>query len=190
MSRESSTKTPSDTQTGTPRSTLVGKLDRERRGREMARDDALRFSPSPLAERIGAVGLLILALAYGVGAGHIDYAFASDPLGPRAMPLSLGLILGVLCLLYLRRPGSAKPFPTGLLLLRILAVPAIIVVTVFLLDLVGFAAAVFILTASLGLLFGAPLRLTLVAALGHAVLWWFIFVHLLDVYLPRGAVFG
>ena len=157
----------------------------------MARDDALRFSPSPLAERIGAIGLLILALAYGIDAGHIEYAFASDPLGPRAIPLSLSLFLGVRCLLYIRGGlGSAKPFPTGALLLKTLAVPAMIVITVFLLDLVGFAAAVFGLTASLGLLFGATWRLALISALGHAALWWFVFIDLLDVYLPKGAVFG
>ena len=41
-----------------------------------------------------------------------------------------------------------------------------------------------------GLLFGAPLKTALAGAVGHALLWWFVFDFLLEVYLPVGSMFG
>ncbi|WP_245428799.1 tripartite tricarboxylate transporter TctB family protein [Phyllobacterium phragmitis] len=142
------------------------------------------------AGRIGGVCLLLLAVAYGIGGSRIEYAFASDPLGPRVIPVMLAIILAVLCLFHLRKPGLTEPFPTGSLLLKTLAVPAFIIVAVLLLEPLGFAVSIFVLTAGIGWIFGAPLRKALIGAAGHALLWWFVFSYLLDVYLPKGALFG
>lgn len=143
-----------------------------------------------LAGRIGGVCLLALAIAYGIGGGRIEYAFASDPLGPRVMPVVLAIILGVLCLFYLRKPGNTESFPTGALLAKTLAVPGLIILAVLLLEPFGFAASIFILTAGVGWIFGASLRKALIGAAGHALLWWFVFSYLLEVYLPKGTLFG
>ena len=54
----------------------------------------------------------------------------------------------------------------------------------------GFAASIFVLTAVTGWLFGASVKLSVIGAVAHAALWWFVFSFLLEVYLPTGAIFG
>lgn len=142
------------------------------------------------AGRIGAAALLILALAFGLGGATIDYAFASDPLGPRVFPVALAGALAVLALLYWRRPGGAEEFPHGALLLRILAVPGLALLSVLLLEPAGFAASIFVLTAGVAWIFGASARDSLIGGIGHALLWWVVFVKLLAVYLPPGWLFA
>lgn len=141
------------------------------------------------AGRIGAAALLILALAFGLGGATIDYAFASDPLGPRVFPVALAGALAVLALLYWRSPGVSEEFPRGGHLMRTLAVPGLVLLSVLLLDPAGFPASVFVLTAGVAWIFGASLRASLLSGVGHAVLWWFVFVKLLSVYLPAGWLF-
>lgn len=147
-------------------------------------------SSSAWVGRIGGVCLLALAIAYGIGGSKIEYAFASDPLGPRVMPVLLAMLLAGLCLIYLVRPGTSERFPKGLLLARILAVPVLLVTSVLLLEPAGFAISIFVMTVGVGWVFGAPLRLAIVGAIGQALLWWLVFAYLLDVYLPSGRLFG
>lgn len=134
--------------------------------------------------------MLALAIAYGIGGSQIEYAFASDPLGPRVVPVLLAIILTALCLLYLKSPGSTEAFPKGQLLVKIAAVPLLLFTSALLLEPAGFAVSIFLLTLGVGWIFGAPLRLAVVGAVGQAALWWFVFSYLLDVYLPAGRLFG
>lgn len=142
------------------------------------------------AGRIGAAALLILALAFGLGGATIDYAFASDPLGPRVFPVALAGALAVLALLYWRSPGVAEAFPRGGFLLRTLAVPGFVLLSALLLDPAGFAVSIFVLTAGVAWIFGASPRAALLGGVGHALLWWAVFVKLLSVYLPAGWLFA
>lgn len=142
------------------------------------------------AGRIGAAALLILALAFGLGGATIDYAFASDPLGPRAFPVALAGALAVLAFLYWRHPGEAETFPRGVLSLRILAVPGLVLLSVLLLEPAGFAVSIFVLTAGVAWVFGASARASLISGVGHALLWWVVFVKLLAVYMPPGWLFA
>jgi len=140
--------------------------------------------------RVTAACLLLLALAYGIGGSIIEYAFASDPLGPRVFPVALAVILGLLSVWYFISPGTAEGFPSGALLLRVLGLPVLLVLSVSLFEPAGFAVSIFVLTFGTALIFGAPLLKSLAGALGHAALWWVVFAYLLEVYLPVGAIFG
>lgn len=139
---------------------------------------------------IYAACFLVLTVVYGIGGSRIDYAFASDPLGPRVVPVMLALILGLLCFFYLRNPGEAEEFPRGATLLRVLAVPLTLVVAVLMLETAGFLLTVFFIVTVIAALFGAPLKLALAGGAVQALLWWFVFSYLLEVYLPKGTVFG
>lgn len=156
--------------------------------------ESMTHAHSPRAERmigrIAAICLLMLAIAYGIGGSLIEYAFASDPLGPRVVPVGLAIVLGSLCLLYLKFPGSIEGFPTGPLLWRVLAVPVVLVVSVLLFEPGGFAVSMFVLTLGAARLFGASWKTALIGAAGQALLWWLVFAYLLDVYLPAGALLG
>jgi putative tricarboxylic transport membrane protein len=143
-----------------------------------------------LIGRISALVLLLLAAAYGIGGSMIEYAFSSDPLGPRFVPVMLAILLGLFTLIYLKFPGSTEGFPTGKSLVRVLAVPVTLIVSVALMEPLGFAACILLMTTVTGWIFGASPKLSLIGGVVHAALWWFIFSFLLEVYLPTGAIFG
>lgn len=143
-----------------------------------------------LIGRGAALCLALLAIAYGIGGSVVEYAFSSDPLGPRVFPVALAIILGLLTAWYFFTPGNSEGFPSGQILWRVIAIPTTLIVSVLLFEPVGFAASIFVLTFATALIFEAPLKKALIGAVGHAALWWFVFSFLLEVYLPVGAVFG
>lgn len=145
---------------------------------------------SQIIGRVSALCLLGLAIVYGIGGSLIEYAFSSDPLGPRAMPVMLAILLGFLSLVLLKFPGTAESIPAGALLIKVLAIPVVLIVSVALFEPLGFALSIFLLTVVTGWIFGASVKLSLIGGVCHAALWWFIFSFLLEVYLPTGAVFG
>lgn len=150
--------------------------------------------PSPRSMRLigqsTAVCLLLFAVAYGLGAIAIDYAFASDPLGPRVFPAGLAVMLALLSIWYFFSPGPAEGYPTGALLLRVLGIPLVMLVAVALFEPAGFLVSTFVLTFGIALIFGAPLFKAVLGAAGQALLWWFVFSYVLEVYLPAGPLFG
>ncbi|MGQ5720600.1 tripartite tricarboxylate transporter TctB family protein [Hyphomicrobiales bacterium] len=134
--------------------------------------------------------LFALAVTYGIMGSRIDYAFASDPLGPRVVPVILAGFLALLCLFYFKNPGEAEGFPKGKTLARVLAVPCTLVIAVLLLETTGFLLAVFLIVTVIAVLFGAPWKYALAGGASQALLWWFVFSYLLEVYLPKGIIFG
>ncbi len=116
-----------------------------------------------LIGRISALVLLLLAVAYGIGGSMIEYAFSSDPLGPRVMRDACGSAWPARAALS-EVPGSAEGFPTGSSLLRVLAVPATLIVCVALFEPLGFTISIFLLTAVTGWIFGASPKLSIIAA--------------------------
>jgi putative tricarboxylic transport membrane protein len=65
-----------------------------------------------------------------------------------------------------------------------------VLLSVLLLEPAGFAVSIFGLTAGVAWIFGAPLRVSLIGGVGHAFLWWVVFVKLLAVYVPPGWLFA
>jgi putative tricarboxylic transport membrane protein len=140
--------------------------------------------------RIAAIVILILSIAYGIAGSRIEYAFSSDPLGPRFFPMLLAAILALLSLIYLFRPGEAETWPGGELLARSIALPAFILISALILEPAGFPIAMFVLTAGVGWLFGASLRAAVLGGIAQAALWYVVFGYLLEVYLPAGVLFA
>lgn len=140
--------------------------------------------------RIAALILLGIAIAYGAGGATIEYAFSSDPLGPRAVPVMLAALLAGLSLLYLVWPGTVEAIPTGPALLRVLAIPAVLALSVALFEPLGFAGSIFVLTFGAALVFGAPVKHALIGGILQTLLWWTVFAYVLQVYLPTGSLFG
>jgi putative tricarboxylic transport membrane protein len=140
--------------------------------------------------RIAAFFILILGIAYGIGGSLIEYSFSSDPLGPRVFPVMLAAILALLSLIYLMRPGHAETWPGGALLARSVALPALVLIAALIMEPAGFPAAMFVLTAGVGWLFGASPLAAIVGGVVHSALWYFIFGWLLEVYLPAGTLFS
>ena len=147
-------------------------------------------SANPRSSRIAAIAILILSIVYGLAASRIEYAFSSDPIGPRVFPVLLAAILALLSLIYLFRPGHAEAWPGSTLLARSIALPALVLVSALILEPAGFAIAMFVLTAGVAWLFGASILHAIVGGLIQSALWYFVFGYLLEVYLPAGSLFS
>lgn len=140
------------------------------------------------SSRIAAIVILVLSIAYGIAGSRIEYAFSSDPLGPRAFPVLLAAVLALLSLVYLLRPGEAEDWPSGALLSRSIALPVLVLISALILEPAGFFIAMFVLTAGVGWLFGASPAAAVINGVLQSALWYVVFAYLLEVYLPAGVL--
>jgi len=139
--------------------------------------------------RLPALVLLVLALAYAFEAARIEYAFASDPLGPRAFPLGLSAVLVVLAIAWAIRPGRAEPWPQGALLFEVVGLVALAFLAAWLFDRAGFLIATGLFCAGVAAMFRATLAQAIATGVGQALLWWLVFTKGLRVPLPTGSWF-
>lgn len=143
-----------------------------------------------LAARLPGLVLFGLAVLYGAAGTQIEYAFSSDPLGPRAFPVLLSVVLALLAVWYTLRPGDAEPWPRGELLARILGLLVLCVLSAALYVPLGFPLATLMLCTGTAILFDATPVQALACGAGNAALWYGVFVHLLGVPLPLGTLMG
>lgn len=142
--------------------------------------------PSPTSGRIAALMLLVFSLAVALATNRIEYAFSSDPLGPRVFPYLIAGGLGLCSLWYLARPGEAERWPSGTTLGQVLVLIAVTSIAVALMDRIGFVASAFLMCGLAAHLFGASLPLALAVGAVQAVFWFALFRYLLGTYLPAG----
>lgn len=143
-------------------------------------------SPGRWSSRVAALVLLVFSIVYGIAGSRIEYAFSSDPLGPRVFPIILAILLALLAVIYLFVPGRSEPWPRGSLLARSILLPLLILIAALVFEPLGFAAAMFLLTGGVARIFGASVRASLISGVVQSGLWYLIFVYLLEVYLPHG----
>ncbi|WP_029010404.1 tripartite tricarboxylate transporter TctB family protein [Azospirillum halopraeferens] len=143
-----------------------------------------------LTARLPGVVLFGFAVVYGIAGTQIEYAFSSDPLGPRSFPVILSLLLAVLAVWYALRPGNAEPWPRGRLLARLVGLLVLSALSATLYVPLGFPLATLMMCAGTAILFDATPRQAIACGVGNAALWYGVFVHLLGVPLPVGTLFG
>jgi len=134
-------------------------------------------------------GLVCIAIAiwYTFEARTFDgTAFKAGPVGPKTMPTALGVIFGVLALYLVVKPDpepdwpSAKAsWPIGLVLLSSYLYGRLI-------EPIGFIAASIAITLVIGLLFRAPVRKLVPAAVIFPIVVAYIFNNWLELHLPDG----
>lgn len=136
-----------------------------------------------LYSRLPGIVFLLLAVSYGISAARIQYAFSSDPIGPRTFPLILAGLLAVMSVMYIVKPGDdtqgSSPIDSRILLLGALCLGCIVVFKYL-----GFPIAVFILCTGAARLFEASWPKSLAAGFVNTALWYLVFHSLLGVYLP------
>lgn len=139
--------------------------------------------------RIAAVAILALAVLLLLGSGRIEYAFSSDPLGPRAFPYLLGATLAILAVWYWLRPGEAESWPaTGTLAQSALLI-AVVAAAVVLMPSAGFVLSASVIAAFVSWQFGATPAYAAVSGIGQGIFWFAIFKYALGTYLPSGTLF-
>jgi len=136
--------------------------------------------------RAGALAVIAFAAILAGATSRIDYAFSSDPLGPRAFPYMIAAALGACGVWYLLRPGEAEPWSDGATLARGAFLVALTAIAVGAMDMIGFPAAALAMAGATAWLFGARPALALGIGAVQAVFWYVLFRHLLGTYLPAG----
>ncbi|EGT4304411.1 tripartite tricarboxylate transporter TctB family protein [Cronobacter sakazakii] len=116
---------------------------------------------------------------------HSEYAY--EPVGPRPFPMGI-IALMLLCavLLLLRRPDVVD-WPHNAVLQRLVVMVIVLLLYAWGFEWLGFPLATALLTAVIGMLFGAQLPAALVSGVAMGSALWYAFDRLLDVTLPLGA---
>ncbi len=134
------------------------------------------------------VGIWILLCIGGLFVAwqiHSEYAY--EPVGPRPFPMGI-IALMLLCavLLLLRRPDVVD-WPHNAVLQRLVVMVIVLLLYAWGFEWLGFPLATALLTAVIGMLFGAQLPAALVSGVAMGSALWYAFDRLLDVTLPLGA---
>lgn len=137
-------------------------------------------------DRVAGVAGLVLAAFLAVFGWGLEAPFAYEPVGPRAFPLGLSLVIA-LCsgwLVY-HGGGAAPPNPAGANL-RITLMVGLIAAYAFLFVWLGFVIANIAMVALVGRLFGGSWVKSLISGVVMSLLFFVLFDRLLDVVLPTG----
>ncbi|MEM7302829.1 MAG: tripartite tricarboxylate transporter TctB family protein [Pseudomonadota bacterium] len=80
-----------------------------------------------ISDRIFGLDAVIAALAYAASATQIETSFLSDPVGPKAFPIGIGVV-GALCGLYMIWKPDADPQWPSLATFGALAIAVVVLV--------------------------------------------------------------
>lgn len=137
-------------------------------------------------DRGAGIVLLGLALFVAWRAWQMQVPFAYDPLGPKAFPLGLAIMLGLMSLLLIARPGTGSGLPVGATALKLLGVLAVLVLYAVLFTRLGYLASSMIAMAVLAWIFGASWIKAGITGVALAVGSYGLFVYGLHIVLPAG----
>lgn len=138
------------------------------------------------SDRILGAVCLAAAIAMGVAAqgyaAHISY----EPVGPRAFPLLLAVLIGAAGLWLILRPSIHSAAVTAGRLTALAACVVAIVVYALLFQRLGFTLATALMAVPVGIAFGGNWKRSLAGGAGLGVGLFLLFDKLLDVVLPTG----
>lgn len=130
--------------------------------------------------------LAIAGAAIAVEARTFDVAFVSDPVGPKALPLLVAVLLVGAGVHTALRPPVWVRWPSPPLLGKIAAATAAFALYALALGFVGFFLSTTWVVATLSHLYGAPPRHGIPTAAFLAGALWLLFVRILSLPLPIG----
>lgn len=140
-----------------------------------------------MSDRIFAGIWLLLCIGGLLVAWQIHSEYSYEPVGPRPFPLGiLALMLFCTVAMLLRRPDVVE-WPHRQVLQRLLVMVIVLLMYAWGFEWLGFPLATAILTAIIGMLFGATLPAAGASGAVLGILLWYAFDKLLDVTLPVGA---
>jgi putative tricarboxylic transport membrane protein len=139
-----------------------------------------------MSQRIFAGLWLLFSLGFGWMASRFEVAFSYEPVGPKAWPLLLAVLMAAAALYLIFKPGDAPQWPQGPALGRVALLALALLGYAVGFQWLGFPIATALMATLIGLLFGGSLRASLISGLLMGVGLFFFFDRLLDVVLPIG----
>ncbi|MBB3190729.1 tripartite tricarboxylate transporter TctB family protein [Halomonas cerina] len=138
------------------------------------------------ADRLLGIVLIGLAAFVAVQAINLEVPFSYEPVGPRAFPLGLSILLAALSLVLVLKPGTDGHWPHQALALRLLLVLGLLLAYAMLFTRLGFMPTSLLVVAALARLFGASWGKALITGALMAVGSDFLFTAGLGIALPTG----
>lgn len=139
-----------------------------------------------MSDRLLGGVVLVLALAFVVGASQIQAALVFDPLGPQTFPIIIGITLAVSAGYPLLRPDPNPEWPKGRSLLEIVFALGILILYAQLLTSLGFVIATLLAAGLLSWRLGARARSAPVIGVSIAVGIYAVFHWVFGLSLPYG----
>lgn len=137
-------------------------------------------------DRILGIAALALAVFMTAAGWSIEAPFAYEPVGPRAFPLLLALIIGLCGLWLVYKGGHAvernPPGANGRIAMMVVFVTAY----AFLFQWLGFIVATSLMTIFVGRLFGGSWLKCAIGGVVMSIFFFVLFDKVLDVVLPGG----
>lgn len=143
-----------------------------------------------MTDRVSGSVLLVFSIWFGVLAWQLPVSFFGDPVGSRAFPLAVAILLAPLALYLLWRPSPVEShWPGHGIWPSLLVSLAALVAYAWMLEPLGFILATVIAFQVLALVFQAPFWKGLLASAVTTLVLFVLFGRLLGLYLPDGTIF-
>lgn len=143
-----------------------------------------------LYDRIFAGILLGLSGLIAWTAFHFDVPFQYEPLGPKAFPIILSLILAIACVWIIAKPDKDLWKPNKNILKKILSGLVVMVLYAFLFEEAGFIISTTIVGTTFSWLFGEKPLKAFLYALTLSVLSYFLLADFMELNVPTGHLLG
>ena len=140
----------------------------------------------PVADRLLGLVLIGLAAFVAVQAINLEVPFSYEPVGPRAFPLGLSILLAGLSLVLVVKPGADGHWPHKALTLRLLLVLGLLLAYAMLFTRLGFIPTSLLVVAALARLFGASGVKALITGVLLSAGSYVLFTEGLGIALPTG----
>ena len=138
------------------------------------------------SDRILGAVCVAAAVAMGVAAQSYAAQISYEPVGPRAFPMLLAVLIGIAGLWLVIRPSPHSAAIASGRLPALLACAAATLVYALLFQWLGFTLATALMAVPVGIAFGGNWWKSLLGGIGLGLGFFLLFDKLLDVVLPSG----
>ncbi|NNE06617.1 MAG: tripartite tricarboxylate transporter TctB family protein [Xanthomonadales bacterium] len=139
-----------------------------------------------MSDRVFAVLWLSVCAVIAFQMFKLKVPFAYEPVGPKAFPLLMAILMALCCLMLLIRPDHQVHWPERPMLMKGAWLVASLLAYAALFSLLGFPVATAAMSLVVARLFGGSWMSSSITAVLIGVLGYLVFDRLLEVSLPLG----
>jgi putative tricarboxylic transport membrane protein len=137
-----------------------------------------------MSDRIFAIAWLGVCLLIAVQMWNLVVPFSYEPVGPKAFPALLAMLMALCCAVLLIQPDNNARFPVGPLLQKGVLLIGVLLLYALLFERIGFLLATAAMVLAVARLFGGSWNSSAISAVLIAVLVFVVFDSFLEVSLP------